>query len=207
MHSRLFSIFLFIFTFNSNSQEFDEERCFRESFSLTLERNVGPFGVGKRIVNFKKNKCELTLDYQAFQQRKTKWVIDVCREPIHIKKGEASVEVIKKDGQCSSTKNSYCEETKELLTVIQDEGLIFANGQREDLSSDHGKAYCTYLLAKKYLNGKSAFRLSSSMKGVLIPSLKSEKRVSSEISEVAVPNSNESDLIDYSVKSNELSNF
>lgn len=207
MHLKLFSVLLLLFTFNSNSQEFDEERCFRESFSLSLKRNVGPFGVGKRVVNFKKEKCALTLNYQSFQQKKTKWVIDVCREPIHIKKGEASVEVIKKDGPCSSTKNSYCEETKELLTVIQDEGLIFASGQREDLNSDHGKAYCTYLLAKKYLNGKNAFRLSSSMKGVLIPQLKSEVRVRSNVSEVPVRNQENTELIDYSVKSNELSNF
>ena len=54
MHLKLCSVFLLIFTLNSNSQEFDEEKCFRESFSLSLKRNVGPFGVGKRIVNFKK---------------------------------------------------------------------------------------------------------------------------------------------------------
>ena len=45
------------------------------------------------------------------------------------------------------------------------------------------------------------------MRGVLIPQLKSEKRVLSEITETGAGSSQESNLIDYSVKSNELSNF
>ena len=207
MHLKLFSIFLLTFTLNSNSQEFDEERCFRESFSLKLERNVGPFGIGKRELVLKKEKCELTLNYQAFQQRKTRWVIDVCREPIHIKKGEASVKVIKKDAPCSTAESLYCEQTEELLNVIQDEVLIFASGQREDLNSDHGKAYCTFLLAKKYLHGNTAFRLSSSMSGVLIPKINQEKKVLSVTSQASSDEEQEADLIDYSVKTNELSNF
>ena len=31
------------------------------------------------------------------------------------------------------------------------EGLIFAEGDRDSLSSDHGKTYCTYLLLRRYL--------------------------------------------------------
>jgi hypothetical protein len=43
------------------------------------------------------------------------------------------------------------------MDVIQDDGLIFAEGDRDDLNSNHGKTYCTYLLLKKYLNDSVIF--------------------------------------------------
>ena len=43
------------------------------------------------------------------------------------------------------------------MDVIQDDGLIFAEGDRDNLSSDHGKTFCSYLLMKKYLNESVIF--------------------------------------------------
>jgi hypothetical protein len=47
--------------------------------------------------------------------------------------------------------NEYCQKLKELEKLILDEGLIFAKGLKEDLSTDHGKVYCVYLLIQGYL--------------------------------------------------------
>lgn len=212
---KLFSLLALVISINSYSQEFDENRCFKDSFSINLERSVGPFGVGKRFLSIKKSDCEIALGYQPFQYKKTNWLIDVCREPIHIKKGDESVEVIKKGTACLSGEDDYCTEVEVVLDAIQNEGLIFAQGQREDLNSDHGKVYCAYLLAKKYLNGKKAFRVSEDMKGLLI---KRTQKVTEKESNTYLPNVSNvpssgsvsaggDDLVDYSVKSEELSNF
>jgi hypothetical protein len=44
-----------------------------------------------------------------------------------------------------------------MMDVIQDDGLIFAEGDRDNLYSDHGRTYCSYLLLKKYLNESVIF--------------------------------------------------
>jgi hypothetical protein len=209
MHLKLYSILTLVYSLSVFSQGFDEDKCFKGSFTLNLQRSVGPFGLGKREISFFKNKCEISLEYQSFQYQKVKWLIDVCREPIHIKKGIASIDVIKKDTTCPSTESSYCQEVDKLLRIIQDEGLIFAEGQREDLSSSHGKAYCSFLLAQKYLLGKKAFRLSAVMKGHLIGDpLQSASGKRKEKSSVTKgQGTDSSELVDYSVKSKNLSDF
>ena len=55
-----------------------------------------------------------------------------------------------------------------MLSIIQDEGLIFADGARENLDADHGKVYCTFLLLSHYLNRGKSFRRDQSLKGILI---------------------------------------
>jgi hypothetical protein len=44
-----------------------------------------------------------------------------------------------------------------MMDVIQDDVLIFAEGDRDNLGSAHGKTYCSYLLLKKYLNESVIF--------------------------------------------------
>ena len=85
-------------------------------------------------------------------------MIDVCRGPVHIKKGAGTVDVIKKRINCSqSTKNEFCSEAKNLATIVQDDGLIFAKGIKEELESDHGKVFCSFLLLNKYLQDSVIF--------------------------------------------------
>jgi len=43
------------------------------------------------------------------------------------------------------------------MDAIADDGLIFAEGDRDNLSSQHGQTFCSYLLLKKYLNDSTVF--------------------------------------------------
>lgn len=88
-------------------------------------------------------------------------MIDVCRGPVHIKKGLGAVEVIKKVNNCSgASKDEFCSEVKDLSTRLQDDGLIFATGIKENIESDHGKIYCSFLLLNKYLQESIIFNSS-----------------------------------------------
>jgi hypothetical protein len=48
------------------------------------------------------------------------------------------------------------------MNLVQEDGLIYAPGERDDLSSDHGKTYCLYLLAKNYLDEGKIFSRQAS---------------------------------------------
>ena len=85
---------------------------------------------------------------------KKKWKIDVCRGPVHIKSGATSVEVQKRpENGCldKNSKNDFCQSYTELMDRIQDDGLIFAEGEKEVLETARGKVFCSYLLLKSYL--------------------------------------------------------
>ena len=47
--------------------------------------------------------------------------------------------------------SDYCKEMNKLFLTIQDDGLIFASGDKEDLSSSHGRVNCTNRLLSTYL--------------------------------------------------------
>ena len=204
MRLNLFSILFLVILFSKESFSFDEDTCFKKSFNITLKRSVGPFGAGERITSLKKTDCEIALNYQEYQYRKTNWFVDTCREPIHIKKGIDSIDVLKKDGECKVSKNNFCEESFKVLSVLQNEGLIFAKGSRENLESDHGKVYCAFLLVKKYLNSNEAFNREESLKNSLLKREKQPTLLETDISQnqkVVQP------IKDYSQKSSELTDF
>jgi hypothetical protein len=72
------------------------------------------------------------------------------------------VDVAKKEAECLKNDNSrdtsdFCSQYFTMMDVIQDDGLIFAQGDRDNLYSDHGRTYCSYLLLKKYLNESIIF--------------------------------------------------
>ena len=198
-----YNLIFFLCFLSVNSFALDEDACFKKSFNVALKRSVGPLGAGKRVTNIKKNDCEIVLNYQEFQYRKTNWLIDICREPIHIKKGIDSVEVIKRTSSCTSLKGPFCDESNVVLNILQDEGLIFAKGARDNLESDHGKVYCAFLLTKKYLNSDRAFNRGESLQNRLLNAGKKQQSVPAK-SSIQV----EDDKIkDYSQKSEELTNF
>lgn len=137
-----------------NAFAFEDIQCLQNEFETEIQRGLDPFGLFHKKLKVTKSKCEFILEVEKFKYLKEKWIIDVCRTPVHIKKGVKMVDVLKRDGSCDgdSLGNDYCQNTKELITLIQDEGLIFAKGQKENLSTDHGKFYCSYLLFQKYLH-------------------------------------------------------
>jgi len=137
------------------ANKFTSKQCLDSSFE-TLIRNEGRFfGLLKNDLRIKKNQCqvEIKLSMLRVELLETKWIIDVCREPIHIKltaKGNQSV--YKRKSECEKgSKIEFCEYWQELHGILQDNGLIFASGERENLQSSHGQTFCVYQLLKKYL--------------------------------------------------------
>lgn len=119
----------------------------------------------------------------------SKWMIDVCRGPVHIKKGTGAVDVIKKAADCSqASKDEFCSETKNLATTLQDDGLIFATGIKEQLESDHGKVFCSFLLLDKYLQDSIIFNSSDKYLDDL-ESLKRTKHAETKASHAGVSES------------------
>ena len=198
-----YNIIFLLSILSLNSFALDEDACFKKSFNVELKRSVGPLGAGKRVTTIKKSECEIVLNYQEFQYRKTNWLVDICREPIHIKKGTDSVEVIKRTKSCTSLKGPFCDEAKVVLNILQDEGLIFAKGARDNLDSDHGKVYCAFLLTKKYLNSDRAFNRGESLQNRLVDTGKNKQSVRFQPS-IQVEDEK---IKDYSQKSEELTNF
>ena len=130
--------------------------CFNKNFKASISRKVLPFGLINRSIIISKKDCVAFVEYSAYEFKKISWEVDVCREPIHIKKESSSVEVLKYSENCEKNKD-FCDERESLLSIIQDEGLIFADGARENLDAAHGKVYCTYLLLSHYLNKRRIF--------------------------------------------------
>lgn len=140
---------------------FSPKSCLDSSYKMKMVQKGPLFGLLKQEFVIDKKNCIVHLTHQKYFPKE--WFIDVCREPVHIKVTSATgVDVAKKEGEClhvDKTKDTsdFCSQYFDLMDVIQDDGLIFAEGDRDNLSSDHGKTYCTYLLLKKYLNDSVIF--------------------------------------------------
>jgi hypothetical protein len=77
----------------------------------------------------------------------------------------------------------FCSQYFALTDVIQDEGLIFAEGDRDNLNSDHGKTYCAYLLLKRYLNDSIIFSRYTDIEDIFIEKPKEEVQVKKDVQE------------------------
>lgn len=162
-----FILFAILLSFNTNS--FDDNSCLASSFDTSVMHKGWPFGLTVTKLKVKKENCLIEVEHEKLKFIKKKWMIDICRGPVHIKKGMGAIEVIKKGQKCSNKKkDSFCFESDEMKIIIQDDGLIFAEGEKEDLNSDHGKIYCSYLLLKSYLNREIIFSRKRNYKGVLL---------------------------------------
>ena len=73
----------------------------------------------------------------------------------------------KNDSNCASAKSEYCEVLNDLKVALEDNGLIYGKGIREDLKSQHGKVYCTYLLLTQYLRNSIVFSYEKPIEVVL----------------------------------------
>ena len=204
MQSRKFNLFLILISLlpiSISAMTFDENLCFKKKYEVNLQRKVGPFGLGERKLRIGKIDCALQIEYQAFQYNKSFWKVDICREPVHVKEGQKSVEVIQKNEECISAQESpFCERKEVILKLIEDEGLIFATGAREDFNSDHGKVFCSYLLLKYYLNGNSALNRNIFFQGELL-------NVNGRSSRLGSKGKKKDSLPNLSVKSDQLFDF
>jgi hypothetical protein len=144
---------------------FSDKNCLKGFFSSTISHKVKPFGVFENVLFVKKNECNITIVHKRYKYLKDQWHIDICRMPVHVKYGMKAVEVFKKLSSCSelpdANESGFCQHYKNLIEIFQDDGLIFAPGNKEDLFSDHGKLYCTFLLLEGYLKQGNVYNSSS----------------------------------------------
>lgn len=155
--------FIFLLTLTSAFAQtrFSSKSCLDSSYKMKMIQKGPLFGLLKQEFQIDKKNCILHISHKKYLPKE--WIIDVCREPVHIKVTSATgVDVAKKETEClhmDKTKDTsdFCSQYFDLMDVIQDDGLIFAEGDRDNLSSNHGKTYCSYLLLKKYLNESVVF--------------------------------------------------
>lgn len=146
------SVLLMIFSSNVYADRFTSDECLKASFNATVEHSGTFFGLIKNKLSIDKKECLIKVSFENILE--TTWVVDLCREPIHMKiLSKGSESVYKRDEECSSgDKSDFCVYRNELAENLQDYGLIFAKGERESLTTDHGKTYCTYLLIEQHLD-------------------------------------------------------
>lgn len=140
---------------------FSPKSCLDSSYKMKMVRKGPLFGLFMQEFMIDKKNCIIHITHKKYLPKE--WVIDVCREPVHIKVTSATgVDVAKKESDCIKKDNSrdtsdFCSQYFTMMDIIQDDGLIFAQGDRDNLYSDHGRTYCSYLLLKKYLNESVIF--------------------------------------------------
>jgi hypothetical protein len=148
--------FFFVVSLAQGQSRFSTKSCIDASYNMKMVQQGPLFGLLKHEFTINKKDCVVQVIYNKYFPKE--WVVDVCREPVHIKATSATgVDVAKKDTNCVKMDNSrdtgnFCSQYFALMEIMQDEGLIFAQGDRDNLQSDHGKVYCSYLLLRKYLN-------------------------------------------------------
>lgn len=157
-----FSVLSFLVLGSAWAQtRFSPKSCLEASYKMKMTQQGPLFGLLKHEFLIDKKNCIIHVSYKKYFPKE--WVIDVCREPVHIKVTSATgVDVAKKEAECikvdkTRDTSDFCSQYFDMMDVIQDDGLIFAEGDRDNLSSAHGKTYCSYLLLKKYLNESVVF--------------------------------------------------
>ncbi|MDP7319558.1 MAG: hypothetical protein QF441_03070 [Bacteriovoracaceae bacterium] len=146
-----FFILILVLPSTIYAQRYTSQECLKANFVTSIENEERFFGLIRSVLTIKKEGCIIDVHYKNILE--TSWLIDICREPIHIKESRfGNQSVFKRVGVCEgAVETDYCSSWKELHKTLQDYGLIFAQGEREKLETAHGKVYCSYLLAKKYL--------------------------------------------------------
>lgn len=159
---------------------FSPKSCLDASYKMKMVQKGPLFGLLKQEFVIDKKDCIVHISHKKYLPKE--WIIDVCREPVHIKVTSATgVDVAKKEKECinqdkTRDTSDFCSQFFDMMDVIQDDGLIFAEGDRDNLDSDHGKTFCTYLLLKKYLNESEIFSRYTDVPDIFI-----EKKVTPEL--------------------------
>lgn len=158
------------------ASKFSSQECLNSKYETQIKHKGKFFGLVENKIKIQKEQCLINVTFKGILE--TTWKVDVCREPIHMKvTSKGSQDVYKRAKKCDkSTKSDFCYYRKELLESIQDHGLIFAEGQREDIKQSHGQAYCSYLLLQRYLDD-----------GVVFSSFETPKNIYKEQTACAVP--------------------
>lgn len=144
--------FLLVFLIINADASFSDAQCLQSSFEVEVSHKGFPFGLLENRLKVEKEGCVIDIEHTKFKYYKRSWKIDVCRGPVHIKQTSAAVSVLKRSGECSARKDEFCKEYEMIKMLLQDDGLIFAEGEKDEISSDHGRIYCAFLLTNSYLD-------------------------------------------------------
>ncbi|MGE3608685.1 MAG: hypothetical protein AB7I27_03775 [Bacteriovoracaceae bacterium] len=182
-----FSFLIILVSFGVNAQtRFSSKSCLDATYRMKMNQKGPLFGLLQHEFLIEKKNCVIRINHRKYLPKE--WIVDVCREPIHIKVTSATgVDVAKKEEECtrkdkSKDTSDFCSQYNDMMDVIQDDGLIFAEGDRDNLSSDHGKTFCAYLLLKKYLNDSVVFS-----KYTEVPEIFMEGKKQPEVAPTPVP--------------------
>ncbi len=140
---------------------FRSSDCINNDFEANVNRKGAVFGMLNYRFNISKDRCVIKLAYKDVL--KSDWTFDICREPVHLKVNQyLSEKVYIKSEDCNAgSKNTFCRKSKEFFELIEKEGLINAQGERDSLSTEHGKVYCVFKLLKKHLEDEVIFTIDS----------------------------------------------
>ena len=164
-----FSLFVyFLFNQSISFGLFEGRDCLKSQFNIQVSHKGPPLGFLLNKLKIKKKNCVIIVEKEKLRLVRSKWEFDVCRYPIHIKEGTGAVKVHKKlRKNCdfsTENKDSFCNSLKDLKNAISDYGLIFAQGEKENLLSYHGKVYCTFLLVNFYFDEEKIFSFTDEKK-------------------------------------------
>lgn len=132
---------------------FTPEECLNATYKTEVSHKGQPFGLTQNILRIEKEACLINLYHERYKFLKKEWLVDVCRSPVHIKSGAGAVDVLRRKDDCpqQEAETNYCREVREMRTLIEDDGLIFAEGDKERLSDPHGQVSCVVQLLELYL--------------------------------------------------------
>lgn len=171
----------------AHAAKFSSKECLDAKYNSVIEHKGKFFGLLENKLSFYKEQCNIEVRFKGILE--TIWKIDVCREPMHMKvTSKGSQEVYKRESKCEkNTKTDFCYFRNELMSNIEDHGLIYAEGDRQSLNQPHGQIYCAYLLMQRYLDDGYLFSIHETPKNIYqeqsaceIPSVKEEKVVEQE---------------------------
>ena len=164
MRSSKFSLLLLCGVLSTSAmalERFSPKACLEGNFKTKIAHKGPLFGLLPHELVLEKKNCLVKISYRRYLPKE--WVVDVCREPVHIKVASATgTDVAKKVQECvkpdkSRDTSDFCGQYFDMVDVIQDDGLIFAEGDRDSLSTPHGRTYCIYLLLERYLSDNILF--------------------------------------------------
>ena len=145
------SLFLLL-SFPVFAQVNTEINCLNHDFKTKISHKGKLLGMVKNSLSLDKNKCVIRIEHKKIMS--DVWSIDVCREPVHMKIINRGIDVLKRAESCSrdeKKKGKFCLQLYKIIDLLQDDGLIFAEGEKESLTTPHGQVYCAYSLIQKYL--------------------------------------------------------
>lgn len=163
-----YSLFLFLLLPTILKASFTDNECLNSYFDVEISHSRFPLGLLAQKLIMKKDLCKIDIKYTRYQFLDKIWEIDVCRGPIHIKKESFGTHILKRPELCNQlSEDTFCKNTYDILSILQDDGLIYAPGEKENLGSEHGQVYCTFLILKAYLERGYIFNRQEDVTGII----------------------------------------